>query len=101
MTPLICSLFYAYFFLSVNYYRKEMIMRINNGYKHNPKVKPKAPRPVKATVFFIVMATATNFLVYAVYKDFLVIANTLPAAVCIYIQWRYLKIISKMDCLEE
>lgn len=101
MTPLICSLFYVYFILSVNYYRKEIKMRIDDGYKHNSKFKSKAPSSVRTTVLFIVIATAINFFAYAVCKDYLVVANIFPAAVCIYIQWRYQRKIIKMDRLED
>lgn len=101
MTPLICSSFYVYFILSVNYYRKEIKMRIDDGYKHNSKFKSKAPRSVRTTVLLIFVATSINFLAYAIYKEFIIIANVLPAAVCIFIHSHYQRKIIKMDRLED
>ena len=87
MTPLICSLFYVYFILSVNFYRKEIKLRIDNGYKHNFNFKPKALSSIRTTVLLIFVATSINFLAYAIYKEFIIIANVLPAAVCIFIHF--------------
>ena len=101
MTPLICSSFYVYFILSVNYYRKEIKMRIDDGYKHSSKFKSKAPRSVRTTVLLIFVATSINFLAYAIYKEFIIIANVLPAAVCIFIHSHYQRKIIKMDRLED
>ncbi len=101
MTPLICSLFYVYFILSVNFYRKEIKLRIDNGYKNNLKFKPKAPSSVRTTVLLIFVATSINFLAYAIYKEFIIIANVFPAAVCIFIHSHYQRKITKMDRLED
>ena len=101
MTPLICSLFYVYFILSVNFYRKEIKLRIDNGYKNNLKFKPKAPSSVRTTVLLIFVATSINFLAYAIYKEFIIIENVFPAAVCIFIHLLYQRKITKMDRLED
>ena len=56
---------------------------------------------IRTTVLLIFVATSINFLAYAIYKEFIIIANVFPAAVCIFIHSHYQRKITKMDRLED
>lgn len=97
MTPLICSGFYLYYILRLNYLRKDINDRVNYGYKYNFKGKPKAPYSVKKTVLFIVIAAIVNIVLYIMYQDFAIVINVVPAICCLQSLHRTEKKIIQMD----
>lgn len=97
MTPFICSVFYLYYFLRLNYLRKDIVARINYGYKYNFKAKPKEPYSIKKTVIFIAVTTIVNIVLYIMYQDFAVVINVVPAIYCLQSLHRTEKKIIKMD----
>lgn len=96
MTVIICSIVYIYCILSVQYYRKEIKIRIASGY--SPPKRYKAPFTIKKTVLLCALPTIINLLIFCVScAEFLILINTVPIIVLSFILYQYRKKIIKMD----
>ena len=101
MTALICSLFYCYSVLMIQSYRIEIILRLEDNSTIDC-VKFKAPFSKKRMVLLCVITTILNYLLfYIVGANMLILINTLPVCVLMFIMWRYRRKIIKMDYSKE
>ena len=89
MTVVICTIFYIYVIIAVNYYRKEIVKRANDGYTIKGKVR--APYPIKVMVLFAV------FVFLMAGNDDTILINTLPVLFFVNLLWRYERRIKKID----
>ena len=95
MTILICTGFYIYVIFSVNVYRKEIVIRANEGYRIKGKVK--APYPLRISVLLALVALAINiFLFQFTGKEMTIIINTFPVLFGTNLLWRYERRIKKI-----
>lgn len=96
MTVVICTIFYIYVIIAVNYYRKEIVKRANDGYTIKGKVR--APYPIKVMVLFAATALAANIFVFLLAgNDDTILINTLPVLFFVNLLWRYERRIKRID----
>lgn len=96
MTVVICTAFYIYVIIAVNYYRKEIVKRAENGYAIKGKVR--APYPIKVTVLFAATALAANVFIFQLAgNDDTILINTLPVLFFVNLLWRYERRIKRID----
>ena len=101
MTPFICSLFYCYSIFMIQSYRLEIISRLEDnstiGY-----VKLKVPFSKKRMVLSCIITTILNYLLFFIVgANVLILINTLPVCVLMFIMYLYRRKIIKLDYSNE
>lgn len=96
MTIFLFTLFYGYVVVSVNYYRKEILARAKEGYVIKGKVK--APYPIRVSVLLVLVALASNLLLFVVVgNEKTILINSVSALFFVNLLWRYQRRIKKID----
>lgn len=99
MTAFMCSLFYIYTVYAINYYRREIIIRIENDI-YVP-FEPKAPLTAKTAVLCCIIAVLINVLLQLIIgNDMLILLNVCPVLWFMLVLRRYEKKIIKIDRTE-
>lgn len=99
MTVFMCSLFYIYTVYAINYYRKEIIIRIQND-MYVP-FEPKAPLTTKTAVLCCIIAVLINVLLQLIVgNEMLILLNVCPVLWFLFVLRRYEKKIIKIDKTE-
>lgn len=99
MTAFMCSLFYIYTVYAINYYRREIITRIQNDI-YVP-FEPKAPLTAKTAVLCCIIAVLINVLLQLIIgNDMLILLNVCPVLWFMLVLRRYEKKIIKIDRTE-
>lgn len=99
MTAFMCSLFYIYTVYAINYYRREIIIRIQNDI-YVP-FEPKAPLTAKAAVLCCFIAVLINVILQLIVgNEILILLNVCPVLWFMLVLRRYEKKIIKIDRTE-
>lgn len=98
MTALMCSLFYIYVVYAINYYRREIIHRLNYRRLKKLKIKYKAPFSLRKSVLLCLTTVIINVLlqlILGVEKSVLI--NSIPVCIFMFRLRKYEKTLIKMD----
>lgn len=99
MTAFMCSLFYIYTVYAINYYRREIIIRIQNDI-YIP-FEPKAPLTAKTAVLCCFIAVLINVILQLIVgNEILILLNVCPVLWFMLVLRRYEKKIIKIDRTE-